>query len=244
MTCLIVAAGTTAWAQQRGARNDGGKGSAEIEAGYRATSITFTDSASPKINAETAQVSSRYTVPSGISLSGSAGWRLWRRFGLGVGVSRYSEAVDGDVSGSIPHPFVFGQLRQVSGAASGVRRDELAVTVQLRGEVPVSNRLSVSVYAGPAWVSVRQQMVTAIDYTESYPYDTATFRSAALTSAKKTQLAPAAGVGLSYFFSRQVGLGVSARFIGGKVEWPGLAGATTKSKIGGAEIGGGLRLRF
>jgi opacity protein-like surface antigen len=118
------------------------------------------------------------------------------------------------------------------------------VTLQIRGDVPVSNRLSLSVYAGPAWISVNQPMVTSIDYAESYPYDTATFRSAALTTAKTTQSALGVGAGLSYFFSKQIGLGVSARFVGGNGELAGLNGAPAKSKIGGADIGGGLRLRF
>ena len=241
---VVVGTETAAFAQQTRPQFDRPKVSIEIDGAYRATSVSFDDDATRTINVEPSRIATTYAVPAGVAFGGSGGLRLWKQLGVGVSVNRYAAVVDGNVSASIPHPFVFNQARQIAGIANGLRREELAITLQVRGLVPVSNRLSLAVFAGPAWISASQTMVTNIDYAETYPYDSATFRSALTASSKKTKVGVGLGADLAYFFSKQVGIGLGAKFVGGNVELPGIGGATVKSKTGGVDIGGGLRLRF
>ena len=246
---ILIASVSAASAQQKppsrtaapaGAR----KGSLDFDAGYRATSITFDDSAAPVINLEPASISVKYAVPSAISFSAGAGWRVWKQLGVGVNVTRYSGEGDAEIDASIPHPFVFAQGRAIEGTVGGLKRDELSVAMQIRGVVPVSTRMSLTVFGGPAWISATQATVTGIHYTDSYPYDTASFQSADLGSSKQSGLGVGVGADLAYFFSKQIGVGFGARFLTANVDLAGMSGTTVKSKVGGVDVAGGLRVRF
>jgi opacity protein-like surface antigen len=220
------------------------RGHIEIDGAYRATSTTFVDSAAPTINAEPARIATSYDVPAATGFSASGAVRVWRMIGIGVGVSRHSSSADGNISASIPHPFVFAQLRSFEGTARGVKREELNVALQLRGLLPVSNRLTVSLFAGPAWTSLSQEVVTAVNYSETYPYDSASFRTADRTAAKETKVGIGAGADVAYFFSRLTGIGLGLKYSGGTVALPSLDGGTVESKIGGVTVAAGVRFRF
>src|SRR4030095_12066170 len=105
----------------------------------------------------------------------------WKRLGIGVGISQFSVATPASLAGTVPHPFFFCRLRPVSGEASGLKREERAIHVQVRGVLPVGARLQVMVFGGPSFFQVKQGVVTDFTYTDSYPYDDATFRSATTT---------------------------------------------------------------
>jgi hypothetical protein len=246
---IIAFAATSVSAQQppaprKPAQLDARRGSLELDAGYRATSVTFDDSSAPVINLEPARIATQYAVPSAVSFSGGAGWRVWKQLGVGVNVTRYSGEGDVEIDAAIPHPFVFAQGREIEGTESGLKRDELSVAMQVRAVVPVSTRMSLTVAGGPAWISATQATVTGIHYTDSYPFDTASYTSADISSSKHSGVGVSLGADLAYFFSRQVGVGFGARFTGANVELRGMTDAAVKSRVGGVDVGGGLRVRF
>ena len=47
--------------------------------------------------------------------------------------------------------------------------------VQVRGVIPVSDSVRWHVFGGPSFFTVEQSIVSDFEYTESYPFDTATF---------------------------------------------------------------------
>jgi hypothetical protein len=216
----------------------------EVDGVYHATSQTIVDNISPRINVETGSMTSTSDVGAGPGFRGAVGVRLWRQLGAGVSVATYSSSIANGLTASIPHPFVFGSARQIQGAADGMQRAERSVALELRAFLPLSPRLLLSFAGGPAWTSVKHDSVTAINYSESYPYDTATFTSATVSHESQSKAGVAASAGVAYFFSRQFGIGASARFGGGKVALPSLGNGTIESKVGGFDIGGGLRVRF
>lgn len=220
------------------------KGVIEIDGGYRPTSQTFVESSSPVINVEPARVSTTYQVPASVVFRGGGAVRLWKQFGAGMSISHFSTRGDAGISATIPNPFVFGHGREIQGTAGELSRQELGIGVQLRGFFPISPRLSISLFGGPEWISASGERVTGIDYTESYPYDTATFRSASTADWKLTKLVPSLGGDIGYFFSKQIGIGGGVRYAGGNIDIPSAAGGTVQSKVGGLDLGAGLRIRF
>jgi len=216
----------------------------EIDGAYRSSTQTLTDTASPTIYAESGSLSAGYDVPAVPGFSGGASFRLWKYLGVGVGISRFSASFPGEVRGSIPNPFTFSQQRTFEGSVSDLARKELALGVHLRGMFQVSPKFGVSVYAGPTRLSVTQDVITAIQYTESYPYDTATFSAAQIATDKVNKWGIGAGADLAYYFTRNVGVGVGVKYSGGETELVSLGSSPLKSKLGGSEFGGGLRLRF
>jgi outer membrane protein with beta-barrel domain len=209
---------------------------------YQAGSNDFEDSATIRENAENGRLETDYSVGTGPAFDLSVGVVIWRNLAIGVGVTRFSTSTTTALSASVPHPFFFNQPRAVEGEFSG-DRTEVAVHVQVRAVFPVNDRVQVTVFGGPSFFQVDQSIVSDFDYAESYPYDTATFSRAIAEEQSESKVGVNVGGDVSYFFSRQIGVGVTAQYSGATVEMPVPSG-TADVKAGGGQIGGGLRLRF
>jgi len=204
----------------------------------------FTDSVAFRRNAEDSSFATSYDVKSGPAFNLSGAGRVWRTLAVGVGVSRYSHAAPTAFSASVPHPFFFSQGRQVSGTID-TTREELAVHVQARALLPLKNRrLQAMVFGGPSFFSVKQDLVSDFEITESYPYDTATFSRGVTTTAKESKVGFNVGADVGYFFTRQVGVGGTVQFSSATIDLDAPGGGTLEVKAGGFQVGGGLRLRF
>ena len=87
-------------------------------------------------------------------------------------------------------------------------------------------------------------MVTDLTYTEAYPYDTATFAPPSTRSASRSGIGLNTGGDLGFFFTRQLGVGITAGYSGTTVELPSIGGGKVSAEVGGVQAGIGLRLRF
>jgi hypothetical protein len=220
------------------------RGSLRVNGGYQITTHGFTNGAVKREHAEDGRFDTDYIVKGGPSFDVAVEARLWRRLGIGVGVSRFSVSTPASVRASLPHPFFFDHHRSVSGDASGLTREELAVHLQVGSAFPVGTRLQVMVFGGPSFFQVTQEIVTDFTYTNDYPYDEAQFAAATTINAKASKVGYNAGVDLAFFFTRNIGLGATAQFAGTTVALPAAGGASQDVKVGGVKVGGGLRLRF
>lgn len=215
-----------------------------VNGGYQITTNDFADGAVKRENAEDGRFDTTYVVKGGPAFDVAGGGILWRRLGVGVGVSRFSVSTPSSLKATIPHPFFFNRARSVSGDVAGLKREELAVHVQARGIFPVGTRFQMMVFGGPSFFQVKQSVITDYTYDESYPYDAATFRSATTTRASASKIGFNTGGDVAVFFTRQLGVGAIVQFAGTSVDLPGALGATKDVKTGGGQAGVGLRLRF
>jgi hypothetical protein len=202
----------------------------------------FVDTATIRENVEDGRLETDYEVGSGPAFDVSAGVVVWRNLAVGAGVTRFSKSTLTSVNAQVPHPFFFNQPRSVTGDFSGTR-SELAFHVQMRGVFPLNNRMMFTAFGGPSFFTVKQSIVTDLDYTESYPFDSATFSRAVGAEQSESRVGFNVGGDISYFFSRQVGIGFTAQYAGATVEMTVPSG-TADVKAGGGQIGGGFRLRF
>ena len=220
------------------------RGFVVVNGGYQLTGNDFSDSAGKHENAEDGRFDTKYAVKGGATFDVAAGGIVWRRLGVGVGVSRFSVATPASLSATVPHPFFFNHPRSVNGEATGLKREEMAIHVQVRGVLPVGDRLQVMVFGGPSFFQITQGVITDFSYTDSYPYDTATFSAATTTDASGSKLGFHWGGDVAFFFTKQVGVGATVQFAGASVVLPAADGATQSVKVGGGRAGRGLRLRF
>ena len=220
------------------------RGFVVVNGGYQLTTNDFADGAVRRENAEDGRIDATYALKSGLAFDVAAGGVLWRRLAVGVGVSRFSTVTPGSLRATIPHPFFFNQARSISGEVNDLKREELAVHVQARGIFPVGTRLQVMVFGGPSFFQVKQDVITDVTFDESYPYDEASFRSAATTGASVSTIGFNVGGDVAFFFTRQVGIGATVQFASATVDVPGVLGSTQAVKVGGGQAGFGLRLRF
>lgn len=215
-----------------------------VNGGYQVTANDFSDDAVRRDNAEDGRIDTKYVVKGGPSFDFAVGGILWRGLGVGVGLSRFSVSTRATLAGTVPHPFFFNQPRSVSGEAAGLKREEQAINVQVRGVFPVGTKLQVMVFGGPSFFQVKQGVVSGFTYTDSYPYDAATFKAATTTTSSASKMGFNGGGDIAFFFARQLGVGASVQFASTTVALPAAGGADRDVKVGGVKAGGGLRVRF
>ena len=220
------------------------RGYLTLGGGYQTTQNNFSEGAVKRINAEDGRYDTSYAVSGGPSIEVAAGFTLWKAVGLRVGVGRFSASTDAKVQAAVPHPFFFSKPRGVSGAASGLKREELALSLHVGGLIPVSSRAMITVFAGPTWLQVKQGMVTDFTYTESYPYDTAAFGTTVTSDKSGSAIGFGGGAGLGFFFTKAIGLAVSAQYAQGDVPLSGGGGTTPSVKAGGVKAGFGVVIRY
>ena len=222
----------------------GSRGYVVVNGGYQLTANDFADGAANRENAEDGRFDTTYVVKGGPAFDVAGGGVLWRRLGLGIGISRFSVATPSSLTAAVPHPFFFNQARSIAGDVAGLKREELAVHVQARGVFPIGVRLQVMLFGGPSFFQVKQGVVSGYTYDQSYPYDSASFKAATTNAATASKMGFHAGGDVAFFFTRQIGLGITMQFAGASVELPAAGGAAQKVDVGGGKVGGGLRVRF
>jgi len=220
------------------------KGFVSVDGLFQATSNDFDTAVTFPVNAENGEFTADYTVKNGPAFDVSGGAMVWRQLGVGVGVSRFSRDTPARLTAEIPHPFFFNRPREVSGDVGGLKREELAFHVQARGVFPLSPRLQLAVFGGPSFFKVKQGIITDFDYDETYPYDTATFRSATTEEVDESVVGFHAGADVSYFFTQNAGVGGIVRYAGASIDVTAPDGDTVDVSVGGLQVGAGLRLRF
>jgi hypothetical protein len=238
---VLLAASTTAFAQTAVSTS---QVFLSLNGTYQSTSNDFRNGGVLPDRLEDGRFDADYDVASGPSFAASGGARMWRRVGVGVGVSHFSRSTPAVLEGSVPHPFFFDRPRSVDGKVVGLDRKELALHLQVRGELPINGRLQLSVFGGPSWFRVTQGLVRRISYTEAYPYDEVLFNGATTSSEAGSALGFNVGVDTAIFFTRHSGIGLLVQYSGAKVDLPSVGDGLTNVNAGGIQSGAGLRLRF
>jgi Outer membrane protein beta-barrel domain len=216
----------------------------EVDATFGTTTRSFTDSSTPLIHAERGELTASYDVPRTTGFTAGALVRVWRQLSAGVSYGQSSRSTSAQINGSLPHPFFFSRHRQIEGAVPEVERKESTLALQLRGSFPVARRATLGVFGGPAWLSVTQGIIEQVNYSETFPYDTATYTSATARNATQTKLAFLVGADVTYFFSRRIGVGGGFKYSAATVELPSLDSDVLETKTGGFGISTGVRFRF
>jgi hypothetical protein len=214
-----------------------------VNGGIQRSDNTVSQSFSVQKNFEDAPISVDIDEKSGVLVDGGVVFRLIGPIGMGFDLSVVTHDTDAGVTASVPHPFFFRQPRNIEGTTPATRR-EVAGHIQAVYLVP-GPRLDVMIFGGPSLFSVRQTLVTDVVYSESFPFDTATFSSAqTATSTSKTAIGFNAGVDVTWKFSRNVGVGGMARFARAQATLNATNNAAMKVDAGGLLAGGGIRLAF
>jgi len=210
-----------------------------------------TDAASHTVsftmNAETATFTSNFPVKSGPGVD--AGLRVGLRvgvrgaIGVAIGITHFTAAGSADVTAKIPHPFFFNQSRSIAGTTN-LSREETTTRLAVVFSSAANKKLQFSAFVGPAFFSVKQGLVDAVTYTDSYPYDTATFGQATTKQVSKTKTGVTAGADVSYFFAKRIGIGLTAAVVKATIPVTAADGSSVSLSAGGTQIGAGLRFRF
>jgi hypothetical protein len=213
-----------------------------IDIGTQARASSYSDAFDAPLYLENEHVTTGYNGAGGLFAAFSARYRLWKQMTAGVVVSAFSDTADATVEASLPHPFFDNTPRSIEGTAN-TKRQELSVSPTVGWILPLSSSVQLAVNGGPAVMTVKQQFVTGVKYSEAYPFDTATFTSADLTESSKTAVGVYAGADVDWMFSKHVGAGGVVQFTHATVK-EHVGDRTVSIDVGGAQAGGGIRFVF
>ena len=216
----------------------------DINGGLQATSSDFADNIVFTEFVEDGDLDATYGIDSGVIIDIGGGIRLPGNLGVGVGFSRFDTSNDASVDARIPHPFFFDRYRSIAGSATGLTRTETAVHIQLRWFAPAPDLIDLSLFGGPTFFNLTQGLVTAVGFSQSYPFDEASFAEASSAQQSKSAVGYHVGADVGFFFSSNVGIGALLRFSRASVDLVSEDGGTVSIDTGGFHAGGGLRLRF
>jgi hypothetical protein len=216
-----------------------------VNGGGQFSSVAFDTVATRLVYLENATSDASYTLTRGLAADAGVSVRVAGRFRVGVSVSEEMETRDANVTAAIPHPFFFRTPRTVTGTASDLRRDELVAHLQGIYAIRPSSRVDVAISAGPSFFRVQQDVVTDVSFSDVYPYDTATFTSAAAQRVSATKIGFNAGVDIGLRLSRHAGVGAEVRFSRASLSLT-VPNSTAAVPVdaGGIQLVGGLRLFF
>jgi hypothetical protein len=239
VAALACAEGTATTAQAQGTPDS--RIAASITGGYRLTAPTFSQSVTFEQYSEPGSLTTTYTQERRPIVDFGATVRVWRNVGVGVSGSHSDDSGTAQVHALVPHPFVFNQPREVNGPAD-VTSIESAVHVQVAYWAQLTPRLDLIISGGPSFFRVEQDFVTDVAYTESAPYDTATFQGATVERQQQSVTGGNIGGEVGWRLARHIGLAGAVRYSHARADFPGTS--ATPVPVGGFHVGGGVRLLF
>jgi hypothetical protein len=206
-----------------------------ISGGGQFQSRTFQGTSTFTLFNEPGLVTANQTVGSGFVFDASVGYRVWRRLSAAIGVSTFRGTGTAAAIVQVPDPLRVGQpgIKTLSASDYGdLSQVTTAVNFQVVWIRPLTDKLDLWLFIGPSIIRVSQEVAAA---TET-PDPTAAIQNESETTAK----AGTVGVDVSYRLNDRYSAGIFVRYAGGEVDLP----SVPKLKIGGAQAGGGVRIRF
>src|SRR5436190_6238677 len=216
--------------------------SANVGAQTAASKFTASDTV-PSNGGETETITVDHGAKTALAFDVGAAVRIVPRLFVGVSYAAAEMKTSGAITASVPHPILFNAPRTVQGSVDGLAHKEQNVHVDVIYALPI-NAVDVKVMAGPTFFTLKQDFVSGLSITETYPFDTATFAGATTKRSSKSAVGFNAGVDISHSISSQTGIGALIRYSQGDVKFDGADTAPHAVKAGGLEVVAGIRLRF
>ncbi len=214
-----------------------------VNGGYQPSSSSFDDRFTFDLNHETASVEIDYPVDAGPLFDAGAGFRIWKGLGVGIAFSRFTVDSTVQAEATLPHPLFFQRNRQISGETGGLSREETGIHIQAQYQLPPFGKLYVTLAGGPSVLDTRQSIVTDVNYTEEFPYDSASYVGVDSQQVSGTATGFNAGADFRWMFTRNIGVGGLVRYTRASVDLT-RDGRTVTVDAGGAQVGAGVRLAF
>ena len=210
---------------------------------YSALKQDYSESRTFTEFAEAGSYDVSYSDKAGPGLDLGLQYDLTDHLGVALGYTLVSRDGTGSFTGRIPHPLYLNQPRQVSGDLGDRKYKEQAGHLDLV-YFGRSGSLGFGVFAGVTVFRVEADLLDTVQYTQTYPYDTATVTGATKTAASATPIGFNVGAGLDYHIGTNFGLGLQLRFSRGSAELVPSEGNKVSIDAGGLQVSAGARVFF
>ena len=228
---------------------------ANVNFGFQAQGQDFTQAAELPLYDEIGNWEAAHSIDGGPFFEIGGGYRILRNVSVGVAYSaRTGDSRDVTVNASVPSPIFTDTFRAASASVSGLEHTEQAFHVQALWHVPVTVEFDVTLFAGPTFFRVKDDLIASVEPVEvGGDFSTVNLQSISIAEQKNTTTGFHLGIDTRYMFMRSVGFmrnigaGAMLRYSRGSVDIDAPAGSGTGSTsidVGGLELGVGLRFMF
>lgn len=205
---------------------------------------TSNTSASFQLYDETGTITSTQAIDKQAPfLDVGAGFRLFGNFGAGFSYSRLNVTGTAEVVAKVPSPIYYDQPRTATASLNALDHTENAYHFQALWMLPLSDKIDVMVSGGPTWFSLTQGIVSSPQITEVGPPYTTVNMTVSQSTATAGKMGFNVGADLTFRFANNFGVGGMVRYSGATVTVKS-GDVSSDVKVGGFQVGGGVRLRF
>ena len=221
-----------------------GRVSLHVNGGFQ-SSIEFQAVLPFRVYGEDERFQMNHRIEGGGIIAAGGSVRLWRQLSLGATFSALGTSDDATLTGSVPHPFLVNSSRTVASQALAFKYRERGTHFHVAWVVPISSNghLDVTILGGPSLFNVTREVFSDISVLETGP----PFSDVTVDVGKREHSSNGwgghVGADVTYMVTNAVGLGGFVRFAAGSVDVP-IGTETVSSDVGGAQTGGGVRIRF
>ena len=215
-----------------------------INGGRQMESAGITDNVVFTEFAEEGNFDASYPAADGPMFDLNGRVRLVGNFAVGAGVSVVSRQGSAAITARLPYPFRFERHRVVEGTSASLKRQELTANLHAAWIVPLASSADLTLFGGPTFVSLKQDLVDSVGYDHAYPYLVASYTGEVHSSRSESAVGFVAGADVAYYFSRLAGLGGTVQFNRAVIALRSADGGTVSADTGGLQATAGLRLRF
>lgn len=234
----LVCSATVASAQAPGSSSSR-PGFVSVNASGQMQERNFTSASTFTTFAETGGLASSQTIGRGGVLDITGGYRVGKHLGVALGIWGASTKVAAATSAAIPDPLYFGRFKTVTlttdDTGTTLKQTTLGANLLLTWTTPVTDRIDLSVFLGPTFMHLKQDVASVAVTSNGQSITMATASESASTARAGT-----IGCDLSQRMTDRFGVGVFVRYSGGEADLPSVA----KLKVGGLQVGGGIRAQF
>jgi hypothetical protein len=207
----------------------------------------FTDDGPLPLYNEAGRLTVSGRSSTGALLDLGAAARVGDRFTLGLGFQRGASADEATITGEAPHPIFFNRPRAFSVTVPETKRIEQAVHFSAGALVQLTDKLDVHIYGGPSQFRFSQQVVAEVVVTETGGAFTTVNATPTIVARKRNVWGGHIAADFSYPVA-QIGNGSFRlagfiRYAQASSEFQ-VVSNTVSTKVGGVQMGGGLRVRF
>jgi hypothetical protein len=167
----------------------------------------------------------------------SGGYRVWKNLSVGLAFgTTVGGKGDASITAGIPHPIFYDTRKESTQELTDLKHKERSIHLLFMWTTPISDKMDASVYAGPSFVKVTQEIVNTVNV----PAGTQDFTPIITEESEGAKAGFHIGGDVTYLFTPMVGIGGFLRFVNASVDLPSAVGLD----VGGFQYGGGLRVRF
>ena len=220
---------------------------ANINFGFQAQSQDLSQQGSFAIYDEIATFEAVHELDGGPFFEFGGGIGLTDKFAVGASYAiRTTNTRDAAVTVNVPNPIGTDTFRTASGVATGLERSERAFHVQAIWTIPVTVEFDVSIFGGPSFFRVEDDLVESVTIAEvGGNFSQVNITDVSVQSQSNTAVGFNLGIDSRYMFMTNVGAGAMLRYTRGSVDLTSPTGeADHKLDVGGLEIAAGLRFKF